>query len=128
MLVCCGVANEEQAGARRGRANFGRPAHQTPRAVFVGLPAIWWAARVGRDDDKSLGKMTGGTAPARIWRSFMASALAVDGRRGPPLPRDYSRRSLPEPEPERQSPLPEDWGEQAIRRIVETVDELVNGR
>jgi penicillin-binding protein 1A len=98
-------------------------------ALFVGFAGnlvvgVW----VGRDDDKSLGKMTGGTAPARIWRSFMTSALAVDGRSGPPLPRDYSRRSLPAPEPERQSPLPEEWGEQAIRRIVEAVDELVNGR
>ena len=36
--------------------------------------------RVGRrDDDKSLGKMTGGTVPADIWRRFMTSALAVDG-------------------------------------------------
>ena len=98
-------------------------------ALFVGFAGnlvvgVW----VGRDDDKSLGKMTGGTAPARIWRSFMTSALAVDGRRGPPLPRDYSRRSQPEPEPQRQSPLPEEWGEQAIRRIVEAVDEIVNGR
>ena len=98
-------------------------------ALFVGFAGnlvvgVW----VGRDDDKSLGKMTGGTAPARIWRSFMTSALAVDGRSGPPLPRDYSRRSLPAPEPERQSPLPEEWGEQAIRRIVQAVDELVNGR
>jgi penicillin-binding protein 1A len=100
-------------------------------ALFVGFAGnlvvgVW----VGRDDDKSLGKMTGGTAPARLWRSFMASAIAVDGRRGPKLPRDYARRSLPRPEPERQSPLPEDWSEPAaaIRRIAETLDELINGR
>jgi penicillin-binding protein 1A len=100
-------------------------------ALFVGFAGnlvvgVW----VGRDDDKSLGKMTGGTAPARLWRSFMASAIAIDGRRGPPLPRDYARRSRPEPEPDKQSPLPEEWSEPAaaIRRIAETLDELINGR
>ena len=100
-------------------------------ALFVGFAGnlvvgVW----VGRDDDKSLGKMTGGTAPARIWRSFMTSALSVDGRRGPPLPRDYSRRSLPAPEPERQSPLPEDWSvpAEALRRVGDLLDELLGGR
>ena len=100
-------------------------------ALFIGFAGdlvvgVW----VGRDDDKSLGKMTGGTAPARIWRSFMASAIAVDGRSGPRLPRDYSRKSLPRPEPERQSPIPEDWSEPAevIRRIADTLDELFSGR
>jgi penicillin-binding protein 1A len=100
-------------------------------ALFIGFAGnlvvgVW----VGRDDDKSLGKITGGTAPARIWRSFMTSAIAVDGRRGPKLPRDYARKSLPKPEPERQSPLPEEWSEpaEAIRRIAETLDELFNGR
>ena len=86
------------------------------KSLFVGFAGdlvvgVW----VGRDDDKSLGRMTGGTAPARIWRNFMTSALAVDGRRGPPLPRDYRRKSLPEPE--KQSPLPEEWSGEAIRRI-----------
>ena len=81
-------------------------------ALFVGFAGnlvvgVW----IGRDDDKSLGKMTGGTAPARLWRSFMVSALAVDGSRGPPLPRDYRRKSLPKPQPERQSPLPEEWSD-----------------
>jgi len=98
-------------------------------ALFVGFAGnlvvgVW----VGRDDDKTLGRMTGGTAPARIWRRFMASALAVDSSPGPKLPRDYRRRSLPPPE--RQSPLPEEWSEPAaaIRRIAETLDELLNGR
>ena len=100
-------------------------------ALFVGFAGnlvvgVW----VGRDDDKSLGKMTGGTAPARLWRNFMASAIAVDGRRGPPLPRDYRRKPLPRPEPEKQSPLPEEWSDpgKAIRAIAETLDELINGR
>ena len=100
-------------------------------ALFVGFAGnlvvgVW----VGRDDDKSLGKMTGGTAPARLWRSFMASAIAVDGRSGPPLPRDYRRKSLPKPEPEKQSPLPEEWSDpgKAIRAIADTLDEIINGR
>ena len=97
-------------------------------ALFIGFAGnlvvgVW----VGRDDDGSLGRMTGGTAPARLWRNFMTGALAVDGRRGPPLPRDYRRKSLP-PEPARQSPLPEGWGEDAIRRLSERLDELLGGR
>ena len=67
-------------------------------ALFIGFAGdlvvgVW----VGRDDDKSLGKMTGGTAPARIWRSFMASAVAIDGRRGPDLP--FRGRRLAPPAP-----------------------------
>jgi penicillin-binding protein 1A len=100
-------------------------------ALFVGFAGnlvvgVW----IGRDDDKSLGKMTGGTAPARLWRSFMVSALAVDGSRGPPLPRDYRRRSLPKPQPERQSPLPEEWSdpEKAIRAVAKALDKILNGR
>ncbi len=100
-------------------------------ALFIGFAGnlvvgVW----IGRDDDKSLGKMTGGTAPARLWRSFMTSALAVDGSRGPELPRDYRRKSLPKPEREKQSPLPEEWSDpgKAIRAIAEAVDELISGR
>jgi penicillin-binding protein 1A len=100
-------------------------------ALFVGFAGnlvvgVW----VGRDDDKSLGRVTGGTAPAKIWRSFMASALSVDGRAGPRLPRDYSRRSLPEPEREKQSPLPEEWSEpsEAIRRVADILEEIFSER
>ena len=83
---------------------------------------------VGRDDDQSLGRVTGGTAPARIWRNFMTSALAVDGSRGPPLPRDYARRPPPPPESGNESPLPAEWSEEAIRRIVDRLEELFSGR
>jgi penicillin-binding protein 1A len=98
-------------------------------ALFVGFAGnlvvgVW----VGRDDDKSLGRVTGGTAPARIWRNFMTSALAVDGAAGPPLPRDYRRRSLPPPEPGDQSPLPAEWSEDIIRRIAERLEELLGGQ
>jgi penicillin-binding protein 1A len=60
-------------------------------ALFVGFAGnlvvgVW----VGRDDDRPLGsKVSGGTAPARIWKDFMVSAVAVDGRRGPPLPAEF---------------------------------------
>src|SRR3712207_8352618 len=46
-------------------------------ALFVGFAGdlvvgVW----VGRDDNKSLGRsVSGGTAPAQIWRAFMAPAL-----------------------------------------------------
>ena len=97
-------------------------------AIFVGFAGnlvvgVW----VGRDDDKSLGKVTGGTAPAQIWRRFMSSAMAVDGRRGPPLP--HRPRYAPKPGlPERQSPLPEDWSEpeRAIREVFETLENLLS--
>jgi penicillin-binding protein 1A len=98
-------------------------------ALFVGFAGnlvvgVW----VGRDDDQSLGRVTGGTAPARIWRNFMTSALAVDGSRGPPLPRDYARRPPPPPESGNESPLPAEWSEEAIRRIVDRLEELFSGR
>ena len=98
-------------------------------ALFIGfagdlMVGVW----VGRDDDKSLGKITGGTAPARIWRDFMASAVAVDNRRGPDLPfrgRKPIVPARPNPGPS-QSPLPEEWSEpaQALREIVEAIDQL----
>ena len=52
-------------------------------ALFIGFAGdlvvgVW----VGRDDNKSLGKISGGTVPAEIWRSFMTSALAIDSRAG----------------------------------------------
>ena len=96
-------------------------------AIFVGFAGnlvvgVW----VGRDDDKSLGKITGGTAPAQIWRQFMSSAIAIDGRRGPPLP--YRPRYAPKRDtPERQSPLPEEWSEpgRAIREVFEALENLL---
>jgi penicillin-binding protein 1A len=79
-------------------------------ALFVGFAGdlvvgVW----VGRDDNRPMSKgMSGGTAPAEIWRAFMAPALSVDGRSALALPKDYQPpRRLPPPE--RQSPLPADW-------------------
>jgi penicillin-binding protein 1A len=98
-------------------------------ALFVGFAGdlvvgVW----VGRDDNKSLGKITGGTAPARIWRSFMVPALAVDGRAGPALPRTFRVPAKPPPPRriEKKSPLPEDWSEdtRAVREIADALREL----
>jgi penicillin-binding protein 1A len=98
-------------------------------AVFVGFAGnlvvgVW----VGRDDNSSLGKITGGTGPARIWHSFMVPALSIDGRTGPPLP---SQLRLPGREPQRRSashrsPLPDDWSEstRAIREIAVEIEKL----
>jgi penicillin-binding protein 1A len=77
-------------------------------ALFIGFAGnlvvgVW----VGRDDDKSLGKVTGGTVPAQIWRRFMTSALAVDGARGPDLPRAFEQRR----QQTSKSPLPAEWSD-----------------
>ena len=98
-------------------------------ALFIGFAGdlvvgVW----VGRDDNGSLGKITGGTAPARIWRSFMAPALAVDRRPGPPLPRTFR---VPPPQPpqrrEKKSPLPEDWSDRTrgLRELVRQLEDMI---
>ena len=95
-------------------------------AVFVGFAGdlvvgVW----VGRDDNKTLGKVSGGTTPARVWRSFMAPALAIDGRAGPQLPPQFR---LPAPaRRESKSPLPDDWSEgtRALRDLFEQIGELI---
>lgn len=99
-------------------------------ALFVGFAGdlvvgVW----VGRDDNQSLGKITGGTAPAQIWRSFMVPALAIDGRAGPALPKSYRVPAKPRPNRDRpkQSPLPEDWskGTHALRELAETIEDMI---
>jgi len=97
-------------------------------ALFVGFAGdlvvgVW----VGRDDDKSLGKVSGGTVPARIWRDFMSSALSVDGRQGPPLPAGYRNRPVPQEQPpaHHPSPLPDDWSD-GTKPFRDLVRDLVN--
>ena len=98
-------------------------------ALFVGFAGdlvvgVW----IGRDDDKSLGKMTGGTAPARLWRNFMASAVAIDRRRGPDLPFRGRRIAPPMPvQSPSKSPIPQDWSEPAaaIREVIDAIDQLI---
>jgi penicillin-binding protein 1A len=135
MLDLLWAAANEGTGRRAalGVPTFGKTGttQNNRDALFIGFAGnlvvgVW----VGRDDDKSLGRMTGGTAPARIWRNFMVSAVAIDGSRGPALPRDYRRRSLPSSERGKQSPLPEEWSDpgEAIRRVADILDKLLSDR
>jgi len=83
---------------------------------------------VGRDDDKSLGRVSGGTVPADIWRSFMTAALAVDHQRGPALPVEF-RRPEPAQQPQK-SPLPPEWSNatRPLRDLAKQIEELFDER
>ena len=98
-------------------------------AVFVGFAGnlvvgVW----VGRDDNKSLGRISGGTVPAEIWRNFMTSALSVDGQRGPPLPAEFPGQRPGEGKS--KSPLPRGWSDagKPLRELARQVQELIDGR
>ena len=95
-------------------------------AVFIGFAGnlvvgVW----VGRDDNKSLGKVSGGTVPADIWRNFMSPALAVDHQRGPALPAQF-RRPRQDDEGQLKSPLPPEWSNatKRLRELVHQIDRL----
>ncbi|WP_344700204.1 PBP1A family penicillin-binding protein [Sphingomonas limnosediminicola] len=99
-------------------------------ALFVGFAGnlvvgVW----VGRDDNGSLGKISGGTVPAEIWRNFMTSAVAVDGQRGPRLPAQFhvpQRQPQPDPTQDgRKSPLPPEWSD-STKQLREIADQLAN--
>ena len=94
-------------------------------ALFIGFAGdlvvgVW----VGRDDNKSLGRISGGTVPAEIWRSFMSSALAVDRNRGPLLPVEFQR---PEPQRQLKSPLPPEWSNatKRLRELARQLEDLI---
>ena len=97
-------------------------------ALFVGFAGnlvvgVW----VGRDDDKPLGRnVSGGTVPAQIWHNFMVSAVAVDGRAGPPLPGEFKIPEEVKPRRERESPLPEEWskGAEPLRKVLREIEKL----
>ena len=98
-------------------------------ALFIGFAGnlvvgVW----VGHDDDRTLGRITGGTAPAEIWRRFMSPAIAIDGRRGPPLPAGFRVPERRQPAQEKKSPLPDEWSDsgEAFRKIVEAVGRLID--
>ena len=100
-------------------------------ALFVGFAGdlvvgVW----VGRDDNKSLGKISGGTLPAEIWHGFMSSALSIDRQRGPDLPAEFH---VPQPRPpsrEMKSPLPPEWSDatKGLRDIGKALERLIDGR
>jgi penicillin-binding protein 1A len=102
-------------------------------ALFIGFAGdlvvgVW----VGRDDNGSLGKISGGTVPAQIWRNFMMSALAIDGRRGPDLPAEYrvQRREEPEHSEELKSPLPPEWSDatKSLREKAHQLEDLLGDK
>jgi penicillin-binding protein 1A len=81
-------------------ANFGKTGttQDSRDALFVGyagdlVVGVW----VGRDDNTPLGRVSGGTVPARIWRNFMLRALDIRQAPPPPAPRDPDIVEQPEP-------------------------------
>src|SRR5439155_12925914 len=97
-------------------------------ALFIGFAGnlvvgVW----VGRDDNKSLGKISGGTVPADIWRNFMTAALAVDRQRGPDLPGEFSQPPPRREQRDLKSPLPPEWsnGTKELRDVREAPDDLL---
>lgn len=72
-------------------ANFGKTGttQDSRDALFVGyagdlVVGVW----LGRDDNKPLGRVSGGTVPARIWRDFMLQALKIKAPVAAPKPAD----------------------------------------
>ncbi|MED5546225.1 transglycosylase domain-containing protein [Novosphingobium decolorationis] len=71
-------------------ANFGKTgtSQENRDALFVGyagdyVVGVW----VGNDDNSPLGRVSGGSTPARIWRSFMQQALGERAAPAAPKPR-----------------------------------------
>ena len=97
-------------------------------ALFIGFAGdlvvgVW----VGRDDYASLGKVSGGTVPAQIWRNFMLSALAIDRQRGPQLPIQFGAPERREVQrQELKSPLPPEWSNatKPLRELAKRLDEI----
>ncbi|HEX8841726.1 MAG TPA: transglycosylase domain-containing protein [Sphingomicrobium sp.] len=96
-------------------------------ALFIGFAGdlvvgVW----VGRDDNKSLGRISGGTVPAQIWRDFMVPALAIDRRRGPDLPFQAPQRPREDQRDRFESPLPPEWsdGTKDLRDVRDLLEQL----
>jgi penicillin-binding protein 1A len=99
-------------------------------ALFIGFAGnlvvgVW----VGRDDNKSLGKISGGTVPADIWRSFMSAAIAIDRDRAPGLPAEFHPPPV-EGRQDTKSPLPPEWSNatKPLRDVAKRLQQLVGGR
>jgi penicillin-binding protein 1A len=96
-------------------------------ALFIGFAGdlvvgVW----VGRDDNTSLGKVSGGTVPADIWHSFVSSALAIDHARPPALPIEFHP---PAEDRQMKSPLPPDWSNatKPLRDLMRELEEMTGG-
>ncbi|WP_157219688.1 transglycosylase domain-containing protein [Flavisphingomonas formosensis] len=79
-LLSATVRQGTGRAARLDRQVFGKTGttQDNRDAIFVGfadglVTAVW----VGRDDNKPMRGIAGGNVPARIWRSFMATALGA---------------------------------------------------
>jgi len=130
-LLYAAANNGTGRRAALGIPTFGKTGttQENRDALFVGFAGdlvvgVW----IGRDDNKSLGKVSGGTVPAEIWRSFMSSALAIDRSRGPNLPTEFHRPEPPrQPQPHNQSPLPPEWSNASkpLRELAKQIEELV---
>ena len=133
MLDLLYAAANEGTGRRAALAvpTFGKTGttQENRDAVFIGFAGdlvvgVW----VGRDDNQSLGRVSGGTVPAEIWRSFMVPALAVDRQQGPALPGEFAgRRSV---EAKYKSPLPPEWSNSTkpLRDLSKKLEDLFGGR
>ena len=135
MLDLLWAAANEGTGRRAALATptFGKTGttQENRDALFVGFAGdlvvgVW----VGRDDNKSLGKVSGGTLPATIWKNFMGPALSVDRRAGPTLPEAFHvPQPAPPPPSPSESPLPQEWsdGTRAIRDLAKSLEKLFEG-
>ena len=134
MLDLLWAAANEGTGRRAALAvpTFGKTgtSQENRDALFVGFAGdlvvgVW----VGRDDNKSLGKVSGGTLPAAIWKSFMGPALAIDRRAGPVLPQAFHVPQPVAPPSPSESPLPQEWsdGTKALRALAKSLGEFLKG-
>lgn len=132
MLDLLYAAANEGTGRRAALAipTFGKTGttQENRDALFIGFAGdlvvgVW----VGRDDNKSLGRVSGGTVPAEIWHNFMTSALAVDHNRGPALPVGFHRPD-DGPVPADKSPLPPEWsnGTRPLRALLRQLEQLTD--
>ncbi len=123
MLDLLYAAANEGTGRRAALAipTFGKTGttQENRDALFIGFAGdlvvgVW----VGRDDNKSLGKVSGGTIPAQIWHSFMSSAIAIDHGRGPDLASRFVRATAA---PGSKVPLPPEWSNSTkpLRELAE---------
>ena len=136
MLDLLWAAANEGTGRRAALAipTFGKTgtSQDNRDALFVGFAGdlvigVW----VGRDDNRPMGHtISGGTAPAALWRAFAAPALAIDGRVATHLPSDYrAPQRLPAP-PRNRSPVPDDWqiDPKWVEDVVQAVGDLFSGK
>ena len=118
-----------RASARRSPSRpSARPGRRrkTATRLFIGFAGdlvvgVW----VGRDDNQSLGKVSGGTVPADIWRAFMVPALARPPSRSGRC-RSPSRSRSQAAASSIQSPLPPEWSNstKSLRELANIINEL----